>query len=82
MVSNYTGGSETNGGQPAQQTIQALEAALASARLSTLFQGGIIGLVLGGSTAYFLARNQISMFAGEAIDDDDDESEQDQDEGS
>jgi hypothetical protein len=41
-----------------EQQIQALGAALASARLTTLFQGGIIGLVLGGSTIYFLARNR------------------------
>ncbi len=40
-----------------EQQIQALEAALASTRLSTLFQGGIIGLALGGTTAYFVARN-------------------------
>jgi len=40
-----------------QQQIQALEAALASNQLSTLFQGGLIGLVLGGSTAYFVAKN-------------------------
>jgi predicted CXXCH cytochrome family protein len=41
----------------AEQQIQALSAALASTRLSTLFQGGIVGLVLGGSTMYFLAQN-------------------------
>jgi hypothetical protein len=41
-----------------EQRIQALEAALASARLSTLFQGGIIGIVFGGITVYYLARNR------------------------
>ncbi|GEM_PF-349590 len=41
-----------------QQRIQALEAALASARFSSLFQGAIIGLVLGGITVYYLSRNQ------------------------
>jgi predicted CXXCH cytochrome family protein len=45
-----------NGLTPEQQ-IQALEAALASNRLATLFQGGVIGLVLGGSTAWFVAHN-------------------------
>ncbi len=40
-----------------EQRLQALEAALASAQLARLFQGGIIGLVLGGSTAWFVARN-------------------------
>jgi predicted CXXCH cytochrome family protein len=42
----------------AEQRIQALEAALASTRLSTLFQGGIIGIVLGGITVYYLGRNR------------------------
>jgi predicted CXXCH cytochrome family protein len=41
-----------------EQRIQALEAALASTRLSTLFQGGIIGIVLGGITVYYLGRNR------------------------
>jgi len=41
---------------PAQR-IQALEAALASSRVSNLFQGAVIGLVLGGSTAWIVARN-------------------------
>ncbi|MBE0408490.1 MAG: hypothetical protein IBX69_02020 [Anaerolineales bacterium] len=40
-----------------EQQIQILEAALASSRLATLFQGGIIGLVLGGTTAWFVAHN-------------------------
>jgi predicted CXXCH cytochrome family protein len=42
----------------AEQQIQALSAALASTRLSTLFQGGIIGLVLGSTTIYFLVQNR------------------------
>jgi predicted CXXCH cytochrome family protein len=41
-----------------EQQIQALEAALASTRLSTLFQGGIIGIVFGGITVYYLGRNR------------------------
>jgi predicted CXXCH cytochrome family protein len=41
-----------------EQRIQALEAALASTRLSTLFQGGIIGIVFGGITVYYLAHNR------------------------
>ena len=40
-----------------EQQIQALQAALASNRMTTLFQGGVIGLVLGGSTAWFVAHN-------------------------
>ncbi|MCP5100243.1 MAG: hypothetical protein GY943_32220 [Chloroflexi bacterium] len=39
------------------QTIQALETALASQNVTTLFQGGIVGLVLGGSSAWFVASN-------------------------
>ena len=39
------------------QRIQALETALASSRISNLFQGAIIGLVLGGSTAWIVGRN-------------------------
>jgi predicted CXXCH cytochrome family protein len=41
-----------------EQRVQALEAALASTRFSSLFQGGIIGLALGGLTVYYLGRNQ------------------------
>jgi predicted CXXCH cytochrome family protein len=41
-----------------EQRVQALEAALASTRLSTLFQGGIIGIVMGGVTVYYLGRNR------------------------
>jgi predicted CXXCH cytochrome family protein len=57
VVAEYTGEATGTGSLPSEQAVQAMEAALASARLSTLFQGGIIGLVLGGSTAYFFARN-------------------------
>jgi predicted CXXCH cytochrome family protein len=42
-----------------EQHIQALEATIASTRFSTLFQGGLIGLVLGGLTVYYLGRNQV-----------------------
>jgi hypothetical protein len=58
LIAEYTSQSVASGGLPPEQQIQALEAALASARLSTLFQGGIIGLVLGGTTAYLVGRNQ------------------------
>jgi len=57
LVAQYTGDGQ-EAGLPHEQQIQALQAALASTRLSTLFQGGIVGLVLGGSTVYFVARNQ------------------------
>ena len=57
MVAEYTGGWSRKAALPPEQQIQALEAALASTRLSTLFQGGMIGLVLGGTTAYLVARN-------------------------
>ena len=58
LVAEYTGAGEQASIAPEQQ-IQALEAALASTRLSTLFQGGLIGLALGGTTTYLVARNQI-----------------------
>jgi len=34
-----------------------LETALASQNVTLIFQGGIVGLVLGGSTAWFVAQN-------------------------
>jgi predicted CXXCH cytochrome family protein len=43
-----------------QQQVQALEAALASQNVTLLFQGGIVGLVLGGSTAWFVSQNMRS----------------------
>jgi predicted CXXCH cytochrome family protein len=54
-------------GLTAEQQVQALEAALASTRLSTLFQGGIIGLVLGGTTAYFMAHNAVRRREAEPV---------------
>ena len=59
---------ETTGAQPLVETelepelnpnqrIQALETALASSRVSNLFQGAVIGLVLGGSTAWVVGQN-------------------------
>ncbi len=39
------------------QRIQTLETALASSRVSNLFQGAMVGLVLGGSTAWFVGQN-------------------------
>jgi len=40
-----------------EQRVQALEAALANRNVTLLFQGGIVGLVLGGTTAWFVANN-------------------------
>lgn len=40
-----------------EQQIQALESALASQSLTTILQGGVIGLVLGASTAWLVANN-------------------------
>lgn len=40
-----------------EQQIETLEAALASRNVTGLFQGGIVGLVLGGSSAWFVASN-------------------------
>ena len=49
-------GADEEGLSPEQQ-IQALETALASQNVTLIFQGGIVGLVLGGSTAWFVAQN-------------------------
>ncbi len=46
-----------NGDMSPEQQIQALETALASRNISLLFQGAIVGLVLGGTTAWFIAHN-------------------------
>ena len=40
-----------------EQKVQTLEAALANRNVTLLFQGGVIGLALGGSTAWFVANN-------------------------
>jgi len=40
-----------------EQQMQTLQASLANRNLTGLFQGGVIGLVLGGSTAWFVAQN-------------------------
>lgn len=46
-----------NGGLTSEQRIQTLEAALASRNASQQFQGGLVGLVFGGMTAWFVASN-------------------------
>lgn len=46
-----------NGGLTDAQRIQTLEAALASRDASQQFQGGLVGLVFGGMTAWFVASN-------------------------
>jgi predicted CXXCH cytochrome family protein len=40
-----------------EQRVQALEAALANQNVTLLFQGGVVGLALGGTTAWFVAQN-------------------------
>ncbi|MBP6469618.1 MAG: hypothetical protein KBE23_00845 [Chloroflexi bacterium] len=39
------------------QQIQALETALASQNVTLIFQGGLVGLALGGTTAWFVSQN-------------------------
>lgn len=41
----------------AEQRVQTLEAALANRNVTLLFQGGILGLVFGGTTAWYVANN-------------------------
>lgn len=43
--------------QRLQSQVNALEASSASRNMSVLFQGGVVGLVLGGSTAWIVAHN-------------------------
>lgn len=42
---------------PDQQTAQAIQAASSSRTMSIIFQGGIVGLVLGSTTAWIIANN-------------------------
>lgn len=48
---------EPESGLSLQQQVQALEAALASQNVTMIFQGAIVGLVLGGTTAWFVSQN-------------------------
>ena len=48
---------QTTDSPVAEQRVQVLEAALASRSRSVLFQGGLIGLALGGSTVWLIAHN-------------------------
>lgn len=48
---------EEEKGLSPEQRVQALETALANQNVTLLFQGGVVGLVLGGSTAWFVAHN-------------------------
>jgi predicted CXXCH cytochrome family protein len=40
-----------------EQQVETLSAALANRNVTLLFQGGVLGLVLGGSTAWYVANN-------------------------
>jgi len=62
-----------------EQRIQALEAALANRQLTTLIQGGVIGLVLGGSTAWFLVAN-VRRGSGDGSKEQDSESQEEESE--
>ncbi len=66
-------------GLTSEQRIQALETALTSNRITTLFQGGVVGLVLGGSTAWFVAHN-VRGSSNQKEESEDDEDEQEADE--
>jgi hypothetical protein len=68
-------GEEGGESLPPEQKIQALETALASHNITLLFQGGIVGLVLGGSTAWIVARNVRRPPEDEAGEVDDDANE-------
>jgi len=55
-----------------EQRLQALETALASRNMTNLFQGGVVGIVFGGTTAWIVARNVRRLPKGtkEEIEDD------------
>jgi len=55
-----------------EQQIQALQAALDSRNTTLLFQGAVVGLVLGGSTAWIVANNVRTRKAEEEESEDDD----------
>lgn len=59
-----------------EQRIQALETALASQNVTLLFQGGIVGLALGGSTAWIVANN---TRRGRVVKEDDNDQEDEED---
>lgn len=56
-ASGTANGANGNGQAATEQQIQVLEAALASNRVTTLFQGALVGLTFGGVTAWFVASN-------------------------
>jgi hypothetical protein len=68
---------EENTGLSPEQQIQTLEAALASQNATLIFQGGLIGLVLGGSTAWIVANNSRTR-QQETDEDDEDVVEEDE----
>lgn len=80
QVNNEAGDEETIEEEPAEvmeasvlspeQQIQTLESALASQNVTLIFQGAVVGLVLGGTTAWIVANNVRSR---EEEDDDDEE---------
>jgi len=73
--SSITLASDTESEPLPEQRIQALEAALASRNMAALFQGGVIGLVLGGTTAWIVARNIRRMPDASEEETEDDEEE-------
>jgi predicted CXXCH cytochrome family protein len=57
VVSTVLAEPEVEEGLTAEQQVQALEARLGSQNVTLLFQGAVIGLALGGTTAWFVAHN-------------------------
>ena len=57
LIEQEASNSANEEGLSPEQQVQALETALASQNVTLIFQGGIVGLVLGGSTAWFVAQN-------------------------
>ena len=62
-----------------EQRIEALETALASRSMTTIFQGSVIGIVLGGSTAWIIARNIRNVPEEEVTEEDNEDGEETED---
>ena len=80
LVAEYTGGT-VESGVSAAQTIQALEAPLPVPAFPRSSRAEY-GLVLGGSTAFFIGRNQRRAFEEVAEAEDEDEPDWEKEEGS
>ena len=69
-------GAEAESDLEPEHRLEALETALASRNMSTIFQGGVIGIVLGGTTAWIVARNIRRLPNEQSVEDEEDEDDE------